>query len=326
MALVDYYPRLQLLASSARDTSPLGGLLDSLDFTAQAGLRVLLLDVPGQEGALLEGLSKETLSRFDAILLRGCSRALPGSGMAAEHVVEGMQTRCWHVEAVAAQIEPLWPVTVLRFDRRRNEQDLWLQRIAKLEAVAGEHELKARQFEAENMHQRSELVAQMALMERQRDELDELRRQCSEQAQSLTVLAAQEQSLRSAHAAQLQAAGQESERLRAELTAQSVLMTQQHSEIEALRRETGEQVQNLARQTSHHESLRAALEGELQAAKHELEQVQSALAEQTALAAERLQELQASHARAQALQSQMDAPAADRARAISASSLQRSAH
>ena len=116
-----YYPRLRRTGSRRLDAIALADLLASLDLGEDdPGAHVLVLDVPGQEDALLASLPQPLLTCFELVVLRGCREALPPDGAAADQAIARLQACSFDVLANAADTAPLWPETHLR---RRTDPD-----------------------------------------------------------------------------------------------------------------------------------------------------------------------------------------------------------
>jgi hypothetical protein len=111
--LKPFYPRLKALDSVPVDSVPLASLLRQLNLD-EAAPAMLLIDLPGQEGPLLQSLPDSLLNRFGQVLLRGCSVVL-GEGLVADVAVAALQQRCFEPTATS-DAEPLWPVSLLRHD------------------------------------------------------------------------------------------------------------------------------------------------------------------------------------------------------------------
>lgn len=167
-ALTVVYPRLRRIGSMPVQAVGLGDFLSELAISPTKGadhVDVLVLDVPGQELALLASVSPAQWQSFGYVLMRGCRNAL-GQGSAAAS--EAIELLCQSGFEVIASDEGLWPSTVLRLDdaRVRTMQVLHLatQRDAELaaaRAAIAELTLQNERLGAESLEQRS-LAAQRA--------------------------------------------------------------------------------------------------------------------------------------------------------------------
>lgn len=129
--LHSFYPRLRLVESRTVNARALSDVLAALQVaTGAGGMNVLVLDVPGQEAALLDSLPHEALIQFDAVLLCGSREALPAWGTTAEQAVNQLQRACFDTVAADFDQEPLWPVTLLRFNPQRHQAELLEQRLS----------------------------------------------------------------------------------------------------------------------------------------------------------------------------------------------------
>jgi hypothetical protein len=110
-ALRAFYPRLTRTESTIVPARALSEVLDPCLASAEAdSVSALLLDVPGQEQALLASLSPQQLRRFEWIICRRCA-ALDGAENFEHLLAAGFALRDDDHES-----EPLWPVATLRFD------------------------------------------------------------------------------------------------------------------------------------------------------------------------------------------------------------------
>lgn len=130
-ALHSFYPRLRLVELRTVNGRALSDVLAAVQVaTGSGGINVLVLDVPGQEAALLDSLPHEELIKFDAVLLCGSREALPAWGATAEHAVKQLQRACFDTVTAKFDQEPLWPVTLLRFNAQRHRIELLEQRLS----------------------------------------------------------------------------------------------------------------------------------------------------------------------------------------------------
>lgn len=113
-ALQTYYPRLRLLESFVQASVPVADLIARRP-QSDGGSALLVLDVPGQEDALLAALGARALQDYDACILCGCNGVpgAPAARVAVQRLQAGGAEVVWSNEAR----EPLWPVTVLRTPR-----------------------------------------------------------------------------------------------------------------------------------------------------------------------------------------------------------------
>jgi len=151
IGLAAFYPSLRASSTTRAQAVALSEFLDGLDLPDHQGDHVLVVDLPGQEQALLASLPQALLSRFSGIVLRGCGVKTPGLGDAVETVVRELKSRYFKPIATLAAGEPLWPVHLLAYDVGAQERD---QLQARVQAMDDElREAQARQTELEALRQ-----------------------------------------------------------------------------------------------------------------------------------------------------------------------------
>lgn len=136
-----WYPRLQQQALEARPSRSLASLVALLG--EAPGPRLLVIDLPGQEAALLAGLPAEELQRFDWIVLRGCS-ALPGAAAA-----DTLRAQGFRLLLQDRHTDPLWPVQAFEFDRLAQAERHWHSTEAAQQARQAELEQRAQALQAD---------------------------------------------------------------------------------------------------------------------------------------------------------------------------------
>jgi FkbM family methyltransferase len=150
-ALASMYPRLRLVGNIELQAVALAELVADLALTRDAGQQhVLVLDVPGQEAALLASLPDSLLTAFDAVLIKSCREALNPGAASLEQVLEQLCSRCYLWAAGGVQHEPLWPVSLLRLDAQRYQTGLLQQALAALQRDAQTHGQTVAALQAEN--------------------------------------------------------------------------------------------------------------------------------------------------------------------------------
>lgn len=199
--IVDYavlgalYPRLASPAARPVATVALGELLRQMAPRTEAASApdLLLVDLPGQEAALLSSLSDAALARFDWIVLRGCER------LDAETAARQLAGRGYRLLLSDTETEPLWPVRL--FERDRHTEPLQHARQEKAAAEQRLRELGARLEEIEAAAERSReqlraAEAREAALEQRADRLEaELQAQRSAATQAARLLALRENDL-----------------------------------------------------------------------------------------------------------------------------------
>jgi hypothetical protein len=151
--LTAFYPRLRATDSTQAHAVSLSEFLQGLELPDQ-GDHLLVVDLPGQEMALLASLPQALLNRFAGIVLRGCGVKTPGLGDAVETMARQLKSRYFKPIAATADAEPLWPVHLLVFDEGAQERD---QLQVHVQALHDElREAQARQAEFDALHQAHE--------------------------------------------------------------------------------------------------------------------------------------------------------------------------
>jgi hypothetical protein len=197
--LAAHYPRLRPVETTSVPASTLAGLLEGIE----QGANVLLLDVPGQEDALLAQLTRTQIAAFDIVCMRGCRLALPG-GAAADAAVERL-VQAVHQVVATDESQPLWPTTLLRFSPERDEMLRLRDRVAALEEekLASEQRLLSEMTaeRAARATERAALRERCDELERNARELERARERAEEASEAhagqLTQLRARHDALTS---------------------------------------------------------------------------------------------------------------------------------
>lgn len=151
--LSEFYPRLRATDMTHAHAVSLSDFLQGLELPDQ-GEHLLVVDLPGQEKALLASLPQALLSRFAGIVLRGCGVKTPGLGDAVETMARQLQSRYFKPIAATADIEPLWPVHLLVFDGGAQERDRLQAHVQTLNEEL--REAQARQAELDELRKAHE--------------------------------------------------------------------------------------------------------------------------------------------------------------------------
>ena len=121
-ALRRVYPRLRFLETVPQAHVPVAQIISQANSTQQSIIQagdtawhVLVLDVPGQEDALLASLQAAQLDSWDVVIICGCG-ALPVP-LAAPAAVQRLQGAGAQIAWTNADLEHLWPVSVLASKR-----------------------------------------------------------------------------------------------------------------------------------------------------------------------------------------------------------------
>lgn len=172
--LARYYPRLRRLGALPVQGVALDDLLGRILGTdGDAAVPALLvIDLPGQEAALLDALPPERLHAFDWLLLRGCSEPL-ADGVPV--LAEALARLPDHVPAgppSGAGFDPLWPVALLRLDRRSVELRRLAERLAAAERAAAASEVELAELKTVNAAERERHALQAAEQQQQALQLE----------------------------------------------------------------------------------------------------------------------------------------------------------
>ncbi|HMO46729.1 MAG TPA: hypothetical protein PKB14_11950 [Rubrivivax sp.] len=153
-ALVSAYPRLRRVQTTTLRCEALSDVLNSLDPDLKPGkdkgkglAHALVLDVPGQECALLESLTPDQLRQFHAISWRGCRVALPPQGQAAALAHEWLARQHFAVAASAGEGETLWPEALMRFDSIGDELARLRLQVTRMDAALEERDRLTRELQ-----------------------------------------------------------------------------------------------------------------------------------------------------------------------------------
>lgn len=111
------YPSLRLLKEFPLESEAFCSFLASLPLDEDRP-RLLILDVPGQELALLESLSEGLLARFEWILLRGGASAWLEHSNLLETATSFLESRAYESVATDFESDPAWPLQLLRLNTR----------------------------------------------------------------------------------------------------------------------------------------------------------------------------------------------------------------
>ena len=186
LALRSHYPRLKVIEQRQVSAVALVDVLEPLALDHDDGTaHALVFDVPGQEAALLQGLPPRLLEAFELMVLRGCALPLAGSDSStATALLQSVGFECVQIDADS---EPLWPMTVMRFDIVRHRLARLREQVDTLNAELGQRDdalaaLRAAFGQSESLvaekrsklKSRDNLLAEanhrMAILSKERDE------------------------------------------------------------------------------------------------------------------------------------------------------------
>jgi hypothetical protein len=132
------YPRLVELSQLPLEGVALSTLAGELQTAAGEGERqpahVLVLDVPGQEAALVTALPLELLQRFRYVAVRASGQPTGEGWAALASTVATLSNACFKVASdTQATADAMWPVAVMRFDAEAFARTQLLERCRSLE-------------------------------------------------------------------------------------------------------------------------------------------------------------------------------------------------
>jgi hypothetical protein len=111
------YPNLRLLEELPLQGESFTSFLAAIPLEATLP-RLLILDVPGQELALLESISTEQLESFEWILLRGAASAWQEHSNPLSTAAAFLDVRHYETVAADSESDPAWPLQLLRLNQR----------------------------------------------------------------------------------------------------------------------------------------------------------------------------------------------------------------
>lgn len=259
--LKTYYPRLRELERTSVNSVAIQALLDELPMLDD-GSAMLVIDLPGQEDALLAACTAEQLRRFSMIAVRGCSQPLYRDAPLASAAIERLNAQRFKTLSSDTDTEPLWPLTAMGFDQAAYELEQLRDLVAGLQeqlAIVA----KARDEKSLLLEQCRAEVEEVA---RSRVVADKLLAERDAQIRSLTEAKAQAEKAsldRQAHIEQLAATKAAADKLLAERDAQVQSLTAAKAQVEKARQELQERHDVLGRALRQVESRAAASDSQL---------------------------------------------------------------
>jgi FkbM family methyltransferase len=140
------YPRLRPAETIAVESIAITQLVEAQEITQEPDhVNLLVLDVPGQETALLAALPQPLLSSFALIIVRSCQPGTFADADAMESTIEALSANYFR-PIVRNNDEPTWPQALVRFDAAAHEAGALRTRIVELEHA---HAEAARRHESE---------------------------------------------------------------------------------------------------------------------------------------------------------------------------------
>jgi len=253
--LVRFYPRLRLLG-----TQPLKAVAFDRWLAQAVGelddehSHVLVMDVPGQEAALLQALPQTLLERFEAVVLKGCAPSVPDGVVPAAFAAARLRERSFEALGDSDDADPLWPVSAWRFDVQGAEMKRLRASVVRLK------EQEQQYAEREQAQQR-----RYAVVEAERDELKVSLERASRRANEAEASAGEREH-------QLQTAQRERDEALTE--ARQRLLA-----LEAERDELKVSLERASRRANEAEASAGEREHQLQGTQRERDKAQTALTE-----------------------------------------------
>lgn len=137
-ALRSFYPRLKMIESLPVIATTLQGVLEqvSLDQPGQNAHNLLVLESPGLNAALLEGLKPECLGLFGLVFYRGARPGLyddAGEAAVSQWLLDRFYRSAVHIDGA----DPLWCESLMRFDAVAAERSVMITQLGELQAQLG---------------------------------------------------------------------------------------------------------------------------------------------------------------------------------------------
>jgi len=185
------YPRLRQIGSSERDAVRIADCVREAAPADGTRTGLLIIDLPGQMRALLEGLPAECLDAFRYVLVRYSSE-LDGEELPAADSLGALASACFAVYRRDDDSEPLWPAVLFEVDRAAEVRAARDQKIGELQAALELAEqasatrlLKLQAVEAERVALSSSHAAAVDELSRLVSERDSLAQAKADLAESL---------------------------------------------------------------------------------------------------------------------------------------------
>jgi hypothetical protein len=188
--LREAYPRLRALETSTIETVAMEQWLDGLQAaeTGESGSNLLVFDVAGTDGLLLESLPARQLDAFPWVVVRGAAEQLHASGSSLARTRARLERFGYHAVATDGR-EALWPIELYHGDPRVRRLARVQRQLATAEAT---FETRSKEMAlAHSRVQRQLTTAQAALENRSKElaqahaRMQDLRHQSTELTASL---------------------------------------------------------------------------------------------------------------------------------------------
>ena len=200
-ALKADYPKMRETERMTIEAVSLGDVLDDVVVAPDDRfVNVLVLDMPGQEFALLESIDRRRLSGYGAVLVRGCQEPNYGAGATLDRTIAVLREHSFELAVRDSEAQPLWPVALMTVDagsasrnRLKAELDAALDDAAAWRRIAAERlaQLDAVQSTATDnavfaQSQREDLIHRIEVLENsERAEIAQAHERCTQLEASL---------------------------------------------------------------------------------------------------------------------------------------------
>jgi chromosome segregation ATPase len=253
------YPRLKIVEERELPSQTLSTLLATIPLSGQ-GKRLLILDLPGQEAALLESVVPDQLQVFDWIIIRGCRKALQEGAQSMEASRARLDGALFEKIMSDEVSDPFWPLGLFHFDRRMT---------VLLKELENRTQLLVEKV-AENDRQTQRLEDLEVQLKLSREKLDAARQQLGEKNQRIEAVETARTELEN-RLQLLVEKENEANQLAQRIAELETQLNSRAGELEAARQQLGELNQRIeAVESARTEALREAGDREA-AAKAELE-------------------------------------------------------
>jgi hypothetical protein len=158
--LQSLYPRLKVVEELELASTTLSALFQTIPLAGE-GKRLLIMDIPGQETAILESVNPQQLQGFDWILLRGCRAALQQGAQPLAMGIARLEGSLFEKVYRDEESDPDWPVGLLHLDRRKvdfnHEMERSLRRLGEMTHASQEQARRIAEVESQLKSSLSEL-------------------------------------------------------------------------------------------------------------------------------------------------------------------------
>lgn len=152
-----HYPRLRELAARDVTTTAFASLPVLAEPAGAGATDVLVLDVPGQEEALLASVEPGRLRRFAWVLVRGCALDDEAEGATAARIAAALQPHACRPVRARGVADPAWPLLGFQLDEQRLRIGQLRAQVAALDAALARSRESEAHWRAESTGARGQL-------------------------------------------------------------------------------------------------------------------------------------------------------------------------